>query len=343
VAVASLAGQRPAGLRTLVVAGEECPADLAAAWAPHLRLINAYGPTEVTVCATMTGPLPGGGAPPIGSPIPGADVYVLDPGLRLVPPGAVGELYIGGPGLARGYLGRPALTAERFVASPFGSAGSRMYRTGDLASWRPDGQLTFHGRADDQVKVHGFRIELGEVAAALASHPHVGRAVAAVRDLAGTKQVVGYVIPVNGTEPAPGELRQHVSRVLPEHMVPAAYVSLGAFPLTPSGKLDRNALPAPQAPAARAGRGPRTPREQALAAAVCEVLGLPSVDVESNFFELGGNSMLAIRLIRAARGAGIAISPRELVDNPTIEALAAVAAATAQHARPTARATGERA
>jgi amino acid adenylation domain-containing protein len=330
VAVASLAGQRPADLRTLVVAGEECPADLAAAWAPHLRMINAYGPTEVTVCATMTAPLSGGAAPPIGWPIAGADVYVLDPKLRQVPPGTVGELYVGGPGLARGYLGRPALTAERFVANPFGSPDSRMYRTGDLASWQPDGQLMFHGRVDDQVKVRGFRIELGEVAAALASHPHVEQAVAAVRDdPAGTRQVVGYLVPVSGAEPAPGELRQHVSRILPEHMVPAAYVSLSAFPLTPSGKLDRNALPTPQARVIPTGRAPRTRQERALAEAFCEVLGQPSVDVESNFFELGGNSMLAITLIRAARRAGIAVSPRELIDNPTIEALAAVACTTA--------------
>jgi amino acid adenylation domain-containing protein len=330
VAVASLAGERPPALRTLVVAGEECPADLVAAWAPHCRMINAYGPTEVTVCATMTAPLPGGAAPPIGWPIAGTDVYVLDPRLCPVPPGAIGELYVSGPGLARGYLRRPALTAQRFVANPFGPPDSRMYRTGDLASWTPDGELMFHGRGDDQVKVRGFRIELGEVAAALASHPHVEQAVAAVRDdQAGTRQVVGYLIPVSGAEPAPAELRQHVSRILPEHMVPAAYVSLGAFPLTPNGKLDRTALPAPPVGAIPAGRAPRTKQEQALAHAFCEVLGLPGIDVESNFFELGGNSMLAITLIQAARRAGIAISPRELIDNPTIEALAAVACATA--------------
>ncbi|MFE0174969.1 amino acid adenylation domain-containing protein [Streptomyces sp. NPDC059002] len=328
VAVASLDEPRLPGLRTLVMAGEACPAELAATWSGNRRTINAYGPTEATVCATMSEPLSGESAPPVGRPIEGRSVYVLADGLRPVPPGVVGELCIAGTGLARGYLRRPGLTAERFVANPF-APGERMYRTGDLMSWRQDGTLAFHGRADDQVKIRGHRVELGEVAAAVTGHPGVDRAVAVVReDEPGAPRIVAYLVSAGETAPDPDDVRLHVERHLAPAMVPAAFVTLDDLPLTPSGKLDRAALPAPKTAPATAGRPPRTPTETALAESFAKVLGLAAVDIDSDFFKLGGNSMLTIVLIREARRAGLSISPRELIDNPTIEALAAVARPT---------------
>jgi novobiocin biosynthesis protein NovH len=329
VAAGSMAAESLPGMRSLLVAGEACTGDLVARWSPGRRMINAYGPTEVTVCATMSEPLSGSDTPPIGRPIQGATVYVLDEALCPVPAGTRGELYVGGDLLARGYLRRPGLTAERFVANPFAADGSRLYRTGDLVSWRPDGNLAFHGRADDQVKLRGFRIELGEVESVLAGHPGVNRVVAAVReDQPGAQLLVAYIIPVDGVTPAPAELREHARRFLPEHMVPAAYVTVDGFPVSPNGKLDRRALPAPEVTAN--GRTTRTPAEEALTAIFAEILHVSEVDSASNFFELGGNSLLAIPVIQKARDAGLAITPRELIENPTIEALAAVARSTGQ-------------
>ncbi|WP_369200074.1 amino acid adenylation domain-containing protein [Streptomyces sp. PU-14G] len=327
VAVASLAEPRLPDLRTLVMAGEACPAELAAVWSGNRRTINAYGPTEATVCATMSDPL-SGSPPPVGRPIAGRSVYVLTDGLRPVPPGVVGELYIAGPALARGYLRRPALTGARFVANPF-APGERMYRTGDLMSWRQDGTLVFHGRDDDQVKVRGYRVELGEVAAAVAGHPGVARAVAVVReDEPGARRIVAYLVSEHEPPPDATEVRRHTERFLPPYMVPSAFVELDDLPLTPSGKLDRAALPEPKPAPGTAGRPPRTPAEAALAESFAKVLGTSAVDIDSNFFEVGGNSMLAIVLIREARRAGLAISPRDLINHPTIEALATVARTT---------------
>jgi novobiocin biosynthesis protein NovH len=331
VAAGSVPAGAAPGLASLLVAGEVCSGDLVARWAAGRRMINAYGPTEVTVCATMTEPLSGTTAPPIGLPILGASLYVVDRALRPLPPGAPGELYVSGPGLARGYLRRPGLTAERFVANPFAADGSRMYRTGDLVSWQPDGNLVFHGRVDDQVKLRGFRIELGEVESVLTDHPGVDRAVAVVReDVPGAQQIVAYVIPAAGAAPETAELREHAGRFLLEHMVPAAYLKLDAFPVTPNGKLDRRALPAPEIVSSPAGRAPRSPAEEAFSAIFGDLLGLSHVDIDSNFFELGGNSMLAITVIQQAREANLAISPRDMIQNPTIEALAAVARDTGQ-------------
>jgi novobiocin biosynthesis protein NovH len=315
-------------LRTLVVAGEACPPGLVGRWAPRLRLINAYGPTECTVCVTMTEPLSATDEVTIGRPLPGASVYVLDDELRPVPDGEKGELYVCGAGLARGYLGRAGLTAQRFVANPFSVAGSRMYRTGDLASRRADGTLLFHGRLDDQVKLRGFRIELGEVEAVLSKHPEVAQAVAAVRaDDAAVQQLVAYIVPANGVRQSSAELREHMARYLLDHMVPALYITLEAFPLTPNGKIDRAALPAPAVDARPAGRQPRTLAEKALSAIFSDLFGLTEVDVdvESHFFELGGNSILAIEFITRAQEAGLELTPRAVIENPTIEALASVA------------------
>jgi novobiocin biosynthesis protein NovH len=313
-------------LRTLVVAGEACPAGLVERWAPRLRLINAYGPTECTVCATMTEPLSATDEVTIGRPLPGASVYLLDDELRPVPDGERGELYVSGAGLARGYLGRAGLTAQRFVANPFSAAGSRMYRTGDLASRRADGTILFHGRRDDQVKLRGFRIELGEVEAVLSRHPEVAQAVAAVRaDDATVPQLVAYIVPANGVRPSSAELREHMTRYLPDFMVPALYTTLEALPLTPNGKIDRAALPAPAVGARPAGRQPRTLAEKALSAIFSELFSITEVDVESHFFELGGNSILAIEFIMRAQEAGLELTPRAVIENPTIEALASVA------------------
>ena len=335
VALSSIDPQAVPGLRGLISAGEECPAELAGRWSAGRRMVNAYGPTEVTVCATQSGPLAGPHRPPIGRPVGGARVYVLSPALQPVPPGIRGELYVAGSGLARGYLNRPELTAERFVADPFGPPGSRMYRTGDIASWRPDGNLDFHGRADDQVKLRGFRIEPREVAAVLAEHPSVARAVVGIRDDdAGRSRLVAWAVPADAAVPTWDQLREHAARRLPEHMIPTGFVLLGALPVTPNGKLDLAALPevpahpAPPDPAtadAPAPRPPRTPAERVLCTIFGELLRTDRVGADSNFFALGGDSMVAITLIRRARAAGLAISPKEIVENPTVEALAAVA------------------
>ncbi|MER5264192.1 amino acid adenylation domain-containing protein [Actinosynnema sp. NPDC002837] len=311
----------------MVVAGEACPPEVVARWAPRHRMFNGYGPTEAVLASTVGGPLTGEGRPPIGTPTAAHRVYVLDPLLRPVPVGVTGELYVAG-GLARGYLDRPGLTSERFVADPFDAPGGFMYRTGDLVRWHADGQLDYVGRADDQVQLRGFRIELGEIESALVSHPGVAQAVVVVREDDGDRRLVGYLVPA---APAPGRpgavpdgVRELLVESLPEYMVPAALVALDELPLTAQGKLDRKALPAPEAgaPAAR-GRGPRTPVEDILTGLFADVLGLPQVGIDEDFFELGGHSLLATRVISRARSAlGVELPIRALFEARTVAALA---------------------
>ncbi|MFD2415742.1 amino acid adenylation domain-containing protein [Amycolatopsis pigmentata] len=310
----------PAGM-TLVVAGEACPPELVARFSRDRRMINAYGPTETTVCATMSAPLPATVVPPIGRPIVNARGYVLDASLRPVAPGVVGELYVTGAGLARGYLRRPALTAQRFVACPFGDPGARMYRTGDLARWNSQGQLEFAGRADRQVKLRGFRIEPGEIEAVLAAFPEVTQAAVVVReDRPGHRRIVAYVV----TSADPAALRVRVEGLLPDYLVPSALVRLAALPVTPNGKIDHAALPAPET-GNGVERRPRGHREETLCRVFADVLGLAEVHAGQDFFRIGGDSILSIELVAGARRAGLGLTVRDIFLHRTVEALASVA------------------
>ncbi|HEV7474838.1 MAG TPA: amino acid adenylation domain-containing protein [Pyrinomonadaceae bacterium] len=316
-------------LHTAISAGEPCSAEIAAAWSGNgRRFLNAYGPTEVTVCATISEGLDGSCKPPIGRAIANTEVYVLDAELRPVPIGVVGELYVGGVGLARGYLRRPALTAERFVPHPFSSQpGSRLYRTGDLGRYWTNGNLEYLGRIDQQVKVRGFRIELGEIESALAQHPAVRDVVVLAReDVPGDQRLVAYLI----TEPGPtvdvGQWRAWLSQKLPEYMLPAAFVLLPEFPLTANGKVDRRALPAPDASRPMQGHAYLAPRdrlEQLLVDLWQPALGLEQIGVADNFFDIGGNSIKgAILINRLQEVLGEYVYVVAIFDAPTVAELA---------------------
>jgi amino acid adenylation domain-containing protein/non-ribosomal peptide synthase protein (TIGR01720 family) len=314
-------------LETLISAGEALPPAVARRWTKGRTLLNAYGPTEVTICASISGPVEPE-RPTIGRPFPNVELYVLDGLLQPVPVGAPGELYVGGVGLARGYLGRPELTAERFIPHPFSTEpGARLYRTGDRVRYLPDGQVEFLGRADEQVKLRGFRIEPGEVEAALARHPAVREATALVReDLPGQPRLVAYVVPAEGQTLDAAGLRAALKEHLPEYMVPAAFVTLPALPLTSSGKVDRKALPAPEGVRPEAGTpfvAPRSELEQQLAAMWAELLGVERLGVHDNFFELGGHSLLATQLVSRVRATfEVELDLGRLFEQPTISALA---------------------
>ncbi|WP_420076537.1 amino acid adenylation domain-containing protein [Streptomyces sp. JL3001] len=317
----------------LLVGGEACPPTVVERIAPHVTLRNAYGPTETSVCATWSDPLTPGGKPPIGRLLANFRGYVLDAALAPAPVGVTGELYLAGGGLAHGYLGRPGTTAERFVADPYGGPGTRMYRTGDLVRRRPDGTLDYVGRADHQVKLRGFRIEPGEIEATLTRHPVIAQAAVVVTATpTGDRQLTGYVVPVPGVAAVDVPvLRAHVAGSLPAHMVPASLVTLPELPLTPNGKLDTRALPAPGTPAPEStGRPPRTPAEKALADVFCEVLGLPQVDADADFFTLGGDSLRSVRIVSRAEKAGLTLSLSDVFTHRTVSALATAAESTSE-------------
>ncbi|WP_231878971.1 non-ribosomal peptide synthetase [Collimonas arenae] len=321
-------------LRRVICSGEALAPALQAQFQQRLgcELHNLYGPTEAAVDVTYWDCLAAAANErnpervPIGFPIWNTQMYVLDSGLQPVPAGVTGELYIAGAGLARGYLNRPVLSAERFVANPYGAPGSRMYRSGDLARWRADGCLDFLGRADQQVKIRGFRIEPGEIESALLQHPQVAQAAVVVReDVPGEKRLVAYLVATSGNDPQPAELREHAAHILPDYMVPSAFVNLPALPLSPSGKLDRKALPAPERQAATPYAAPRTPTEKILAQLWADTLHLERVGIHDNFFELGGHSLLAIQLGMRIREQIRADFPHAgIYTHPTISALAAL-------------------
>ncbi|GGX02680.1 non-ribosomal peptide synthetase [Streptomyces lomondensis] len=328
--VVARGGDWRAGLKVLGVGGEAVPPDL---WrtlreTDGLAAHNLYGPTECTVDSADCD-LALSDRPAIGRPVAGATLYILDGHLNPVPTGVDGELYIAGEGLARGYLGRPATTASRFVADPFsGRPGARMYRTGDIARWTEDGLVECLGRIDDQVKIRGYRIEPGEIEAVLLDHELVERAAVVLReDTPGVRRLVAYVVTSPAAPPAEETaelLRRAAAAVLPDYMVPSAFVPVDAFPLTLNGKLDTTALPAPSRTAGPAAQPPRTAAEERLAALFAQALGLGSVGVHDSFFALGGDSIVSMRLVGRARAAGLALSPRDVFEQPTVAGLAEV-------------------
>nr|QEO74523.1 AMP-dependent synthetase and ligase [uncultured bacterium] len=323
----------PGGLRLVILGGEEARADRFALWSRRVgssvRLVNTYGPTEATVVATrreLAGLAPGG-LVPIGRPIPGARVHVLDRLFTPVPPGVRGELWIGGAGVARGYLGRPDLTAERFVPDPFtDQPGARLYRTGDLAFLRPDGDLVFAGRADRQLKIRGYRIEPGEIEAALRLHPAVRDAVADARGAGDVQRLVAWIVPREGDEaPGASDLRAFLRDRLPEPLIPAVFVPVARLPLGPSGKVDRRALPEP--PEARPDDGtyaaPQSALERTIAEIYRDLLQIDRIGVHDNFFDLGGHSMLIVRAHQRLKEAlGRELPVLDLFRFPTVAALA---------------------
>ncbi|WP_408632014.1 amino acid adenylation domain-containing protein [Mycobacterium shigaense] len=313
----------PEGLEStaLLLGGEACPAEVVDRWAAPGRVaINAYGPTEATVYAAMSAPLTAGSpVVPIGTPIAGAAVFVLDPWLAPVPVGVAGELYVAGRGVGVGYVGRAGLTASRFVACSFGGPGQRMYRTGDVVRWGADGQLQYLGRADEQVKIRGYRVELGEIQAALLGVGGVEQAAVVVReDRPGDKRLVGYVTGSVDAETARVQLGQR----LPAYMVPAAVVVVQALPLTVNGKLDTRALPVPDYQQVQRYRAPSGPTEEIIAGIYARVLGVPRVGVDDSFFDLGGDSLAAVRLIATINKAlGTTFAVRVLFEAPSVSSL----------------------
>jgi amino acid adenylation domain-containing protein len=320
-------------LQTIVTGGEPCPSELVRTWGVERRLLNAYGPTEATICSTMALCADPNRKPHIGRPIANTQIYILDDFLGPVPIGVAGELYIGGMGVARGYLKQPGMTADKFLPDPFSELpGARMYRTGDLARYLPDGNIDFLGRIDHQVKIRGLRIELGEIETILSQHSAVREAVVeAVEYAAGDRRLVAYVVPESGREPASSELRGLLRGKLPQYMVPSAFVVLDTLPLTPNRKVDRAALPRP----GRTGQSgasfvaPRTPVQEVLAAVWVQVLGVERVGIHDSFFDLGGHSLLGTQVISRIQDLlKVQLPLRALFEAPTVAELSQVVAAT---------------
>lgn len=321
-------------LRRLLVGVEPIPHALLAGLCknlPGLGIINGYGPTETTICSTLYKVDPASSYPgnaPIGRPVANSQVYLLDRHLNLVPIGVIGEIYIGGIGLARGYYNHPELTSEHFIPSPFRS-GERLYKTGDLARYLPDGNLIYVGRTDTQVKIHGMRIELGEIETALVQHPQVKQAVAILQEISsGGRTLVAYLVPYETYKPTSEELRHFLNRRLPYAMIPSRFVILDSFPLTPTGKLDRKAIPnSYNVPPKQkhSYRAPQTATESRLTAIWQQVLQLESIGVDDNFFEMGGDSILSLQIVAKAMDAGLQISPRSIFQAPTLAQLAVLA------------------
>jgi amino acid adenylation domain-containing protein len=318
-------------LQTVAVAGEACPAEIVARWATERCFLNAYGPTENTVCATMAECQPDEGKPSIGRPMDNVRVYILDSRQRPLPVGVPGELYLGGVGLARGYHNRPELTADKFVADPFSAEpGARLYRTGDWVRWLPDGRLDLLGRIDRQVKLRGFRIELGEVEAALTAHPAIDDAVAEVLGDC-DRRLVAYYVADALAAPTACELRRFLKERLPEYMVPSALVRMDTFPLTPNGKVDRKALPAPEAARPDVGQDyvpPQNPMQKLLAGVVASVLGLEKVGIHDSFFDLGGASLQAVQVAERCNELGVPLNPELMFQYPTVAELETALATT---------------
>ncbi|WP_019925394.1 non-ribosomal peptide synthetase [Nocardia sp. BMG111209] len=326
----------PEHLRLVIIGGERVLPDRVTAWRrQRVPLLHVYGLTETTVSSTFfrldpADPVHDWPNLPIGTPLPSADLRILDNRLRPVPTGATGELYIGGVSLARGYAGRPGLTAHRFVADPDPARpGRRLYRTGDLVRRRPDGNLEFHARADTQIKIRGFRVEPTEIESTLGRHPEIAESVVTLFEPApGDRRLIAYVVARPGAAPTTAALRGHLERELPPYMVPAAFVPMDALPLNANGKVDRAKLPLPAEIRVEAGEeyvAPRTPVEQQLAEIVAAVVGLGEVGVHDNFFEIGGDSILAIQVVARAQESNLRLSPYDLFERPTIAALAEVA------------------
>ena len=329
VTPAALATVDPAGLpdlRVVVTGGDACSPALVDQWSHGRSMFNAYGPTETTVVATLTGPLSSDVPVTIGKPMRGAATVLLDSRLQPVPIGVAGELYVSGVGLARGYHARATITAERFVADPNGVAGERMYRTGDLARWNGEGELEYLGRSDFQIKIRGFRVELGEIDDVLRRHPSVAQAVTAgVAGPSGETLLAAYVTAAAGTHIDNSELVAHARSSLAAHMVPARIVVLDSIPLTPAGKIDRKALPDIDSVGGSAEyRAPETSTEKRISAVFCDLLGITRAGADDSFFDLGGDSLIATRVVSRVNGAlGTTLSVLDLFEAPTVSALAA--------------------
>lgn len=332
-ALAVMPTDRLQSLRCLVVAGEACPAHLVARWSPGRRMVNAYGPTETTVCATLSAPLSGALPPPIGHLLPGFEGVVLGEDGQALPPGEVGELGLAGPALAWGYAGQGGLTAERFVPHAGGAAGARLYRTGDRVRKRADGQYEFLGRVDEQIKLRGFRIEPGEIEALLGAQPGIAAARVCLREwVPDQPALVAYLRLEAGHAPDIAGLRERLQAQLPAHMLPSHWMPVDDWPLNAHGKLDVAALPLPgagplpgEASDADAADAPRDDTERALQAVFAEVLGLPAPPCTASFFDLGGHSLSATRLLSRLRGrwsVAAELDLEHLFDAPSVRELA---------------------